>query len=57
MAKQERLEITAIPTALEALERLNTAFCCAVYRIESTSPSMPGTVNWCCCVDVLLDVW
>lgn len=57
MAKQERLEITAIPTALKALERLNTAFCCAVYRIESTSPSMPGTVNWCCCVDVLLDVW
>lgn len=38
MSKQGKLEITAVPTVLKALGRLNSAFCYAVYRTGSTCP-------------------
>lgn len=37
LAKQARLEITAIPTVLKALGRLSSAFRYAIYKTESAS--------------------
>lgn len=50
--KTVKLERTAIPTVLKALEILHTAFCYAVYGTESASPHCArncGLVLLCGC--------
>lgn len=54
---RKNLKEQPCPQCLKPWKDLTLCSAMLFMGIKALLPSMPGTVNWCCCVDVLLDIW